>query len=52
MSVFPDSNILEKNSPKIAAAIHTPIEVALRPNFSAKMAERGINAAKQRVANS
>ena len=42
--------MLEKNNPKIAAAIHTPTEVALRPNFSAKIADKGMKAAKQSVA--
>ena len=36
--------------PKIAETTQTPIDVALRPNFSANTAESGINAAKHSVA--
>ena len=51
MTVLPDSSILENTKPNNAQAIQTPIEVALRPNFSAKTAESGINAAKHSVAS-
>ena len=49
--VLPDSSIVENTKPNNAERIHTAMDVVLRPNFSAKMAESGINAAKQNVAS-
>ena len=50
--VLPDSNMLENTKPNNAAATQTAIDVVLRPNFSAKTADKGMNAAKHRVATS
>ena len=44
------TNKSAKKKPKMIQIIQTTIEVALRPNFSAKIAASGINAAKLKVA--
>ena len=50
--VLPEASISAKNKPNIAEMMHTAIDVVLRPNFSANTADKGIKAAKHKVANS